>query len=119
MRLDAGVVGPDTVASDDELFQAAADAGIEIPDALRAAWPAPLAGLSPDGGYGSLADEGGLGELRAYLSADSTVADSLDGFLWTDGLHAAQRALGLPENPAPVPAPSASPPPAPAASATP
>ena len=92
----------------DELFQVAADAGIEVTDALRADWRQSLAVLSPDGGFGPLADDGGLGTLRRSLTSDTVVLEGPDGFLWTDGLHAAQRWLGLPENPSPTPVPSPS-----------
>jgi len=107
-RLDAGPTSSATSPDDDALFQAATDAGILIPDALRAAWPQALAVLSPDGGFGPLTDEGGLGELRRSQAGDQVALDGPAGFLWTDGLHVAQRWLGLPENPAPVPGTSAS-----------
>jgi hypothetical protein len=106
-RLDAGSTSTATGPDDDALFQAATGAGIDIPDSLRAAWPQPLAVLSPDGGFGPLADDGGLGELRASVSGDPVALGALDGLLWTDGLHVAQRWLGLPENPSLVPGTSA------------
>ncbi len=103
----------------EELLRVAADAGIPIPDALRTDLPQVLAALSPDGGFGPLTDDGGLGALELALAGDGVVLQGPDGFLWTDGLHLVQRWLHLAEDPAPSVAPGASGGPTPSGSVAP
>lgn len=78
-------------------------AGLTINDGIRSGWPADVANFSPfDGGLGELAEDGGLGQLEAYLAAnlpEGTTVD-LSQFVDSADLNAVQAALGLPLNPA-------------------
>ena len=67
----------------------------------RDEWAQAVQAFAPfDGGFGSLEDEAGLGELSRHLAADDEASADLAGFIATDSLAAAQTRLGLTANPA-------------------
>jgi ABC-type nitrate/sulfonate/bicarbonate transport system substrate-binding protein len=87
-------------ANDEDLFAAAEAAGIEVSDETRAAWADMVVEFTPfDGGFGSVEQDGGLGELQEYLVTNLGAAPDFNAFIDIPTLNAAQAALGLPLNP--------------------
>ena len=74
---------------------------LAIDPALTADWTGALNVFAPfDGGFGDPADEGGLGELTAYLSNPDGTAPDLGAFIAGNTLSIAQALSGLAPNPA-------------------
>lgn len=94
------------------LFTLATNAGIPLDAAMLADWPAQQLLFAPfDGGFGDVADGGGLGQLARYLAANLAASPDLPTFIAIDSLNAAQAQLGLPPDPDPaalIPVPGAS-----------
>jgi hypothetical protein len=85
----------------DRILDLAAGAGIAVPPDVLATWPAALAGFAPfDGGFDEPSVDDGLASLRNLFLADPGSMPDLGRFVSEATLHAAQAALGLPQNPA-------------------
>jgi ABC-type nitrate/sulfonate/bicarbonate transport system substrate-binding protein len=68
---------------------------------LASGWTTVVGQFAPfDGGFGALDDEGGLGELTAYLTAAGEAEPDLDAFLAQHALNIAQAWSTLEPNPA-------------------
>jgi hypothetical protein len=90
-------------AKADDLFAAATAAGIDVSAETQAEWANRVGQFAPfDGGFGSLDQGGGLGELESYLSASSGTAPDMGDFISWATLSAAQADLGVPLNPDPT-----------------
>jgi hypothetical protein len=85
----------------DPILDLASSAGIAVPSDVVASWPAPLAGFAPfDGGFDAPTADDGLASLRNLFLTDPGSMPDLGRFVSEATLHAAQDALGLPQNPA-------------------
>ncbi|MFV2064631.1 MAG: hypothetical protein ACC726_14145 [Chloroflexota bacterium] len=63
-------------------------------------WEKKIAAFAPfDGGFGALAEEGGIGELAAYLANKKGKEPALNDFIAAQTLNIAQALLELPSNP--------------------
>jgi hypothetical protein len=100
----AGTIGAlqllDDPANDNDLFTAAREAGIEVGNNETAGWASDLEDLRPrDGGFGSVEEGSGLGELQFFLSDRLGSVPPLADAIAVQQLNAAQAALDLPANP--------------------
>ncbi len=90
-------------ANADYVFSLGERAGITITDGIRSGWPNDVEYFTPfDGGLGDVTQDGGLGELDAYLKANLPEGVTVDVTQFVDAapLNAVQAALGLDANPA-------------------
>jgi ABC-type nitrate/sulfonate/bicarbonate transport system substrate-binding protein len=81
-------------------------AGVELDRDQEEAWGAAASAFAPfDGGFGSVRDEDGWGELREYLAPDDVEIADLTGLVAQPALNIGQASLGWKANPVAAGAP--------------